>query len=320
MGQKVRKLTNQVFDFRSQQITRGCVNWCNATAGRPPFCGSDSTGLRRGPGTGGLAEVYSRRRPGLEVLGIRSGVFLRLSIVSSAGFEPIANESRRVPAGDDLDEEQEEVEEEQDEEEADEEEGEEIEEDEEIEDKNMHGHARPTQTDQHETQPEPPNLSTRVNECTAKQKNKDIKIVFQGGRLLDFNCNRIFCQEINGFSLRKSEKREKSVCEIQRCRIGSQKKPEYNWLEEVIPTSLPLGTLLRDPTIPSSSTAVTNRLPTEALAQSSDLSSKPPSQALLTGSSNTYSFEPDSLANPELPSVAHDGMDLDDQDELDEEI
>jgi hypothetical protein len=99
-----------------------------------------------------------------------------------------------------------------------------------------------------------------------------------------------------------------------------KRNPEYNWLEEVIPTSLPLGTLLRDPTIPSSSTAVTNRLPTEALAQSSDLSSKPPSQALLTGSSNTYSFEPDSLANPELPSVAHDGMDLDDQDELDEEI
>ncbi|PLW18611.1 hypothetical protein PCANC_02967 [Puccinia coronata f. sp. avenae] len=266
------------------------------------------------------------------------------SPLSSSLSSPSRTKAEELPAGDDLDEEQEEVEEEQDEEEADEEEGEEIEEDEEIEDKNMHGHARPTQTDQHETQPEPPNLEhprqrnaqrnrkvhnqkvigttilpvTRVTR--AAKQDKDIKIVSKEAVFLISIATEFFVKKLTDSAFERAKRERRVFVKYNDVASAVKRNPEYNWLEEVIPTSLPLGTLLRDPTIPSSSTAVTNRLPTEALAQSSDLSSKPPSQALLTGSSNTYSFEPDSLANPELPSVAHDGMDLDDQDELDEEI
>lgn len=97
---------------------------------------------------------------------------------------------------------------------------------------------------------------------------------------------------------------------------------EYDWLEEVIPVTTSLGTLLADPTIPSSSTAMGNRLPTDALTKSNDFfpPKVPQSNALPAGNNNTDSLEPDlPLPHPEISPVADDGMDVDGHDELDDE-
>lgn len=271
------------------------------------------------------------------------------SPLSSTLSTPPKTKADELPAGEELEEEQDEGEEELDEEEPDDEEGEEVEDEDEHEDKGQHGVAKGPDTDQIDPQPQqsntdqpppPRNQQQRTKKVHAEKsvgttilpvtrvtraakQDKDIKIVSKEAVFLISIATEFFVKKLTNSAFERSKRERRVFVKYNDVASAVKRNPEYDWLEEVIPASVPLSTILRDPTIPSSSTAITNSLPTETLMSLNESAPKQPSKASLTGNGTTESIDDtDSHPHLELPTnpIADDGMDLDDQDELDEDL
>ncbi|POW18277.1 hypothetical protein PSHT_05977 [Puccinia striiformis] len=269
------------------------------------------------------------------------------SPLTSTLSTPPKAKAEEVPGGEDLEEEQEEIEEEQDEEELDDEEAEEIEEEEDLEDKSRRGVVKGHQAEQLNSQPiqpdtdqpPPPKIQHRTKKIHSKKvvgttilpvtrvtraakQDKDIKIVSKEAVFLISIATEYFVKKLTDSAFERAKRERRVFVKYNDVASAVKRNPEYDWLEEVIPATIPLGTILQNPTIPSSSTAITNRLPTETLMKLNESTSKQPSiPALLNDNNNIGSMDTDSHpTNLELPPVVDDGMDLDDQDELDEEF
>ncbi|CAH7670803.1 hypothetical protein BY996DRAFT_7588658 [Phakopsora pachyrhizi] len=100
---------------------------------------------------------------------------------------------------------------------------------------------------------------TRVTR--AAKQDKDIKIVSKEAIFLISIATEFFIRKLtdSGFDHAKKEKRV--FVKYNDIAKAIKSNDEYQWLEEVIPVSRPLGAILSDPTIPSASTAITNQLP-----------------------------------------------------------
>ncbi|WAQ90468.1 hypothetical protein PtA15_12A457 [Puccinia triticina] len=159
---------------------------------------------------------------------------------------------------------------------------------------------------------------TRVTR--AAKQDKDIKIVSKEAVFLISIATEFFVKKLTDSAFERSKRERRVFVKYNDVASAVKRNPEYDWLEEVIPASLPLGTILRDPTIPTSSTAITNSLPTDTLMKLNDQSSAQQSKVSLAVNSHTDSLDTDSHPNPELHPIDDDGMDVDDQDELDEDL
>jgi len=259
---------------------------------------------------------------------------------------PKTKADQEQPVGEELlEEEQEEGEEEQEEDEQEEEEGEETDDEEESAKTNRPEPLDPQPQPQllppsNPDQPPAPQRNPQRNRkvfpkktvgttilpvtrvTRAAKQDKDIKIVSKEAVFLISIATEFFVKKLTNSAFERARRERRVFVKYNDVASAVKINTEYDWLEEVIPTTTALGTLLADPTIPSSSTAMGNRLPTDALTKSNDLSlpKVPQSKALLVGNSNSDSLEPDlSLPHPDIPPVADDGMDVDDHDELDDE-
>ncbi|KAH9455132.1 hypothetical protein Pst134EA_022608 [Puccinia striiformis f. sp. tritici] len=145
---------------------------------------------------------------------------------------------------------------------------------------------------------------------------------FENISFLLFFHQEYFVKKLTDSAFERAKRERRVFVKYNDVASAVKRNPEYDWLEEVIPATIPLGTILQNPMIPSSSTAITNRLPTETLMKLNESTSKQPSiPALLNDNNNIGSMDTDSHpTNLKLPPVVDDGMDLDDQDELDEEF
>lgn len=158
---------------------------------------------------------------------------------------------------------------------------------------------------------------TRVTR--AAKQDKDIKIVSKEAVFLISIATEFFVKKLTDSAFERSKREKRVFVKYNDVAAAVKRNPEYDWLEEVIPVSVPLGTILQDPTIPSSSTAVTNQLPTETQVKPSNPSlglSRIPS---VEHSKSDHLLEK-STSIPSVSPIDDDGMEVDDQDELDEEF
>lgn len=145
---------------------------------------------------------------------------------------------------------------------------------------------------------------TRVTR--AAKQDKDIKIVSKEAVFLISIATEFFVRKLTDSAFLNAKLEKRVFVKYNDVAKAVQANDEYIWLDDVIPLSKPLLAVLNDPTIPSSSTALTNQLPQVIPSQPSDpkngsTSCPPPGESGI---------------DPKVPET--DTMEMDDVDELEE--
>ncbi|KAG0148707.1 hypothetical protein CROQUDRAFT_654536 [Cronartium quercuum f. sp. fusiforme G11] len=155
---------------------------------------------------------------------------------------------------------------------------------------------------------------TRVTR--AAKQDKDIKIVSKEAVFLISVATEFFVRKLTDSAFLNAKLDRRVFVKYNDVAKAVQHNDEYMWLEDVIPLSKPLLSVLNDPTIPSSSTALTNQIP--------ELAPQPPSVATNV-TVNANANAPSSLSPPNDTTVPHappeDTLEMEvDEDELAEEL